>query len=44
MKNLFVKGVKNQMKEKIVYMPWIACELRRRGFPIVRVEVNPHKP
>jgi hypothetical protein len=32
------------MKEKIVYMPWIACELRKQGFPIIRVEVNPRKP
>lgn len=30
--------------EKTVYMPRIAAELRRRGFQILRVEVNPKKP
>lgn len=30
--------------EKIVYMPWIAAELRKQGFQILRVEVNPRKP
>lgn len=30
--------------EKIVYMPWVAAELRKLGFPIVRIEVNPNKP
>lgn len=32
------------MKEKVVYTRWIACELRKQGFPIVRVERNPNKP
>lgn len=32
------------MKEKIIYTNWVAAELRRRGFSIVRVEVNPNKP
>lgn len=32
------------MKEKIIYTRWLACELRKQGFPIVRVEVNPNKP
>ncbi len=32
------------MKEKVVYTRWVACELRKQGFPIVRVEVNPNKP
>lgn len=32
------------MNEKIIYMPWVAAKLRQQGFPIVRVEVNPHKP
>ena len=32
------------MKEKIVYTRWLALELRRQGFPIVRVEINPNKP
>lgn len=30
--------------EKIIYTRWVACELRKQGFPIVRVEVNPNKP
>lgn len=30
--------------EKVVYTRWVACELRKQGFPIVRVEVNPNKP
>lgn len=32
------------MKEKVIYMPWVAAELRKQGFPIVRTEVNPSKP
>lgn len=32
------------MKEKIIYTRWLAYELRKKGFPIVRVEVNPNKP
>ena len=32
------------MSEKIIYTRWVACELRKQGFPIVRVEVNPNKP
>ena len=32
------------MKEKIIYMPWLAAELRRLGFRIIRTEVNPHRP
>ena len=32
------------MKEKIIYTTWVACELRKQGFPIVRVEPNPNKP
>ena len=32
------------MNEKIIYTKWVAVELRRRGFPIVRVDVNPNKP
>lgn len=34
----------SNLKEKIIYMPWVAAELRKQGFPIVRVEVNPNKP
>lgn len=30
--------------EKVIYTKWIAYELRKQGFPIVRVEVNPNKP
>jgi hypothetical protein len=33
-----------KMAEKIIYSKWVACELRKQGFPIVRVEVNPNKP
>lgn len=32
------------MKEKIIYMAWVAAKLREKGFKILRVEVNPHKP
>ena len=32
------------MKEKVIYSNWVATELRKKGFPIVRVEVNPNKP
>lgn len=32
------------MKTKIIYMPWIAAELRKRGFPILEVVVNERKP
>lgn len=31
-------------KEKIIYTRWVAYELRKQGFPIVRVEPNPNKP
>lgn len=32
------------MEEKVIYTAWVATELRKQGFPIVRVEVNPNKP
>lgn len=32
------------MKEKIIYMPWIAAKLREQGFELLRTGVNPHKP
>lgn len=32
------------MKEKIIYTRWLACELIKQGFPVVRVEDNPNKP
>lgn len=31
-------------KEKIIYTKWVAYELRKKGFPIVRVDINPNKP
>lgn len=34
----------SNLKEKVIYMPWVAAQLRKQGFPIVRVEVNPNKP
>ena len=32
------------MKEKIIYTRWVAYELRKQGFSIIRVEINPNKP
>lgn len=32
------------MKEKIIYSNWLAAELRKQGFPIVRTEINPRFP
>ena len=32
------------MTEKTIYTKRVAYELRKQGFPIVRVEVNPNKP
>ena len=32
------------MKEKVIYTRRVAYELRKMGFPIVRVEINPNKP
>lgn len=32
------------MAEKIIYTRWLAVELRRQGFPILRTEVNPNRP
>lgn len=31
-------------KIKTIYMPWLAIELRNRGFKIVGVKPNPKKP
>lgn len=31
-------------KEKVIYTRWIMRELRKQGFPIVRVEKNPNNP
>lgn len=32
------------MKEKVIYSKWVAYELRKKGFEILRVEINPNKP
>lgn len=32
------------MKEFIVYARWIAYELRKRGFRIIKTTVNPIRP
>lgn len=32
------------VKTKTVYMPWIAAELRNRGFELIKVIANPNKP
>lgn len=32
------------MNEKIIYTRWLAQELIRQGFPVVRIERNPIKP
>lgn len=31
-------------KEKIIYTRWLANELVKAGFPVIRVEQNPNKP
>lgn len=32
------------MKEKIIYMPWIAARLRDLGFKLLRTSAHPRKP
>lgn len=32
------------MKTKVIYMPWVAAELRKLGFKIIEVTVNEKKP
>lgn len=32
------------MKEKVIFMPWIALQLRERGFKLLRTGINPNKP
>ena len=32
------------MNEKTIFTKWVAYELRKQGFPIERVEINPNKP
>ena len=31
-------------KEKVIYTKWLAAALRKQGFKIIRVEINPNKP
>lgn len=35
---------KKQMEEKIIYSKRVAYELRKLGFRIIRLDVNPHFP
>lgn len=32
------------MKEKIIYTRWLASDLVKAGFPVVRIEQNPNYP
>ncbi len=32
------------MKEYTIYTRWVAYELRKRGFQIIRTDINPNKP
>lgn len=32
------------MNEKVIYTRWLAIELIKQGFPVVRIEKNPNKP
>lgn len=32
------------MNEKVIYTRWLAIELIKAGFPVVRVDQNPNKP
>ena len=32
------------MQYKVIYMPWIAAQLREQGFKLLKTGVNPHKP
>lgn len=32
------------MREKIIYTRWLAMALIRAGFPVVKVDQNPHRP
>lgn len=32
------------MNEKVVYTRWLAIELIKAGFPVVRIEKNPNMP
>lgn len=32
------------MKEKIIYMPQVARQLREMGFKLLRTEIHPRKP
>ena len=40
-----LKGGNSQMtKEKIIYTTWVAYELRKQGFKILRTEPSPSHP
>lgn len=32
------------MNEYTIYTKWVAYELRKRGFQIIRTDINPNKP
>lgn len=32
------------MNEKIIYSKWLAYELRKLGFKIIRMDINPNYP
>lgn len=32
------------MQVKVIYMPWVAAQLREQGFKLLKTGVNPHKP
>lgn len=32
------------MQYKVIYMPWIAAQLREQGFKLLKTGINPHKP
>ena len=32
------------MQYKVIYMPWIAAQLREQGFKLLKTGVNPHNP
>lgn len=42
-KSIMFKGV-YKMNEKVIYSKRVAYELRKRGFRILRMGVNPYRP
>lgn len=32
------------MNEYVIYTKWVAYELRKKGFEILRTDINPNKP